>query len=86
MHGQKLSCHYHLVDVENLAAGYLAAQCRLQKAWLTLPLPPWNSDALSTAIGVDLAIFDRHTALGDARWSRAIYDQIMGTTPAPASA
>lgn len=30
------------------------------------------------AVGVDPDDFDRHTALGDARWARAIYDAITG--------
>lgn len=54
--------HYHLVDVEALAAGRLG-----------LP-PPWNSDDLSRAVGVDPDTFDRHTALSDARWAKALYE------------
>lgn len=57
--------HYHLVDVEALAAGSIAA------------MPPWNSTNLSSAVGVDPGQFDRHTALGDARWAKAIYDKVM---------
>lgn len=60
--------HYHLVDVEALAAGRLAAE------------PPWDSNELSRLVGVDPELFDRHTALGDARWARAIYDAVMGPT------
>jgi hypothetical protein len=41
---------------------------------------PWSSDDLSKAIGVEPASDeDRHTALGDARWARRIYDKIMST-------
>lgn len=58
--------HYHLIDVENLAAGKLR-----------MP-PPWDSEELSRAVGVDPGRFDRHSALGDARWARAIYDAVMG--------
>lgn len=64
-HGACPTWHYHLIDVEALAAG---------KANLA---PPWKSDDLSAAIGVDPEQFDRHTALGDARWARAIYDAVM---------
>ena len=28
--------------------------------------------------GVDPDDFDRHTALGDARWAKAIYEAVMG--------
>lgn len=59
------SWHYHLVDVEALVAGRGPFP------------PPWNSGELSKAVGVDPAEFDRHTALGDARWAMAIYDAVM---------
>jgi DNA polymerase III epsilon subunit-like protein len=64
-HGQAATWHYHLVDVEALAAGKLG--------WG----PPWNSDELSKAIGVDPSLFDRHTALGDARWAKAVYEAVV---------
>jgi DNA polymerase III epsilon subunit-like protein len=65
--------HYHLVDVENLAAGWLAAATGMLKP------PPWNSDDLSMCVGVNPEDFDRHTALGDCRWVRAQYDAVMQT-------
>ena len=65
-HGACPTWHYHLVDVEALAAGKTGAE------------PPWNSNDLSCAVGVDPDDFDRHTALGDARWARAIYDVVIG--------
>jgi DNA polymerase III epsilon subunit-like protein len=58
--------HYHLVDVEAMAAGFRA-----------MP-PPWDSGELSRVVGVDPDQFDRHTALGDARWAKAVYDAVMG--------
>lgn len=64
--------HYHLIDVENLTVGYLAAKGELME-------PPWKSDALSAAIGVDPEKFDRHTAMGDVLWIKAQYDAVMGT-------
>jgi hypothetical protein len=57
--------HYHLVDVENLAAGKLGLA------------PPWDSEALSAMVGVDPTRFARHTALGDARWAKAIYEAVI---------
>jgi DNA polymerase III epsilon subunit-like protein len=57
--------HYHLVDVESLAAGKLGLG------------PPWDSDELSRQVGVDPDDFDRHSALGDARWAKAIYDAVV---------
>lgn len=80
--------HYHLIDVENLAVGFLAGVCRLGGAsadegrtfsWLTgLPPLPWDSEALSRAVGVNPGQFERHTAMGDARWARAIYLAVTG--------
>lgn len=64
--------HYHLIDVEALAVGYLRA--RGEKVSL-----PWKSDDLSRAVGVEPSgDGERHTALADARWAMAIYDRIMG--------
>ncbi|WP_267595512.1 hypothetical protein [Carbonactinospora thermoautotrophica] len=40
---------------------------------------PWRSDELSIACEVEPAPpEDRHTALGDARWARDLYDAITG--------
>jgi DNA polymerase III epsilon subunit-like protein len=73
--------HYHLIDVEALAAGWLAGRsCDAASAedWLVKARPPWDSNKLSKAVGVDPEKFDRHTALGDARWARAVYLAVMG--------
>lgn len=76
----RLPWHYHLIDVENLAVGYLAgrAACGDFDAGLAMPDLPWDSNALSRAVGVDPDRFDRHTALGDVRWVMAQWDAIMG--------
>ena len=83
--------HYHLIDVEALAVGYLAG-----RGW-PLDHPgdppgdpegtaarmfdprdlPWKSGDLTAALGIKVSGEDKHTALGDARWARAIYDAIM---------
>lgn len=61
--------HYHLIDVEARAVGWLAAQ------GIEIPLP-WNSDDLSRACGVEPPQGDdRHTALADARWAKALYER-----------
>lgn len=65
--------HHHLVDVENLAVGYLRAR------FPDIPMhPPWESDLLSEAVGVDINPDERHTALGDVHWAMRIYNKIMG--------
>lgn len=89
-HGICPSWHYHLIDVEALAAGFLAGEFKacqdvgnpeadgptVEEA--KTAIPPWKSDALSRAIGIEPDNYDRHTALGDARWARDIYDAVMG--------
>jgi hypothetical protein len=68
----KPAWHYHLIDVENLIVGYLAGKG-------TVLTPPWDSDHLSAAVGVIAPKEERHTALGDARWTRDIYDAVMSS-------
>lgn len=66
--------HYHLIDVEALAVGWL----RCAAPWETFDLP-WSSDDLTKMLGLEPpSDEDRHTALGDARWAKAIYERIMG--------
>lgn len=77
-HGLCPSWHYHLIDVESLAVGYLAGlgDTVPNNELLT---PPWKSDDLTTALGVEPpAEEERHTALGDARWAMRVYDHVMG--------
>ncbi|MCW6010335.1 hypothetical protein K1W54_38170 [Micromonospora sp. CPCC 205371] len=72
-HWQAPTWHYHLVDVEHLALGFLAG------ASAVVPELPCQSDDLSRRLGVEPPGPDqRHTALGDARWAEAIYDRVMG--------
>lgn len=69
--GQAYTAHYHLHCVETMALGHLKA--------LDVAVDfGTNSDSLSSLLGVDPAKYDRHTALGDARWVRDQYDAIMG--------
>ena len=85
--------HYRSICVSALAAGWLAG-VRHDAAELPsgepsdaqmehevnvgIATPPWNSNDLSRAVGVDPDDFDRHTALGDAKWARAVYEAVMG--------
>lgn len=102
-HGYRWGGHYHLIDVENLAVGYLGRQGAATSEHLAilrevgdeeravasaekelarlrgLITPPWDSDELSRAIGVEPPGDGvRHTAMGDARHAMAIYDRIIG--------
>jgi DNA polymerase III epsilon subunit-like protein len=65
-HSQAATNHYHLVDVETLAAGALRMT------------PPWGFDDLLAAYGLKYDEADRHTALGDARMARDLYDAVLG--------
>lgn len=77
-HGICPSWHYHLIDVEALAVGYLRAlDAAPDGNDPDIPLP-WKSDDLSAALGIEVSDEDRHTALGDAKWARAIYDKAAG--------
>ena len=64
-HGHSPRWHYHLIDVENLAAGALGLE------------PPYKSDDLFAAFGVNTPEGERHTAMGDARSAMALYDAVM---------
>lgn len=65
------SWHYHLIDVETLAAGHR----RLA--------PPWGFDDILAMYDLFYDEADRHTALGDARMARDLYDAIMGGPAEP---
>jgi len=92
-HGQAACWHYHLIDVEALAVGYLAGRWTQARADgmaaeagpFVVPMP-WDSDALSSAIGIAVSDEDKHTALGDARWAKAMYDAVLGAEEVTAQA
>ncbi|NEW33808.1 hypothetical protein GV791_14715 [Nocardia cyriacigeorgica] len=68
--------HYHLIDVEALAVGFLHGRTEPHVAGIPLP---WRSDDLSRAVGVEPpSEEERHTAMGDARWAMRLYDRIVG--------
>jgi hypothetical protein len=71
--------HYHLIDVENLAVGYLFGTHKGSRSTPSIELP-WDSDELSKRLGIEPPTDARHTAMGDALWARAIYDRVMGVT------
>jgi hypothetical protein len=68
-HGICPSWHYHLVDVETLAAGHLKLA------------PPWDFDKILAAFGLTYQEEERHTALGDARMVARLYDVVMAAAP-----
>lgn len=71
--------HYHLIDVEALAVGWIHGSGRIPPGNTLGVHLPWKSDDLSRACGVEPATDDeRHTALGDAKWAMRLYDAIVG--------
>lgn len=76
--GQCPMYHYQPIDVETLAAGYLHLQQNGDNHDYPELALPWDSEALSLAVGVDPAKFERHTALGDARWAKAVWEAVTG--------
>lgn len=78
-HARKLPWHYRPVDIAILAAGYLRGyDLSAGEASPELTLP-YSSRALSRAVGIEPPGEDvAHTALGDARWARDVYDAIHG--------
>jgi hypothetical protein len=72
--------HYHLIDVEAMAVGWLAAKVSEGYVFAEeVYTPPWKSDDLSRDCGVKPPTnAERHTALGDARWVMRWYDAMTG--------
>jgi len=79
-HGYLPGWHYHLIDVEPLAVGWLhghAAAMGTPADVITASNLPWKSDELSRHCGVEPPTEEeRHTAMGDARWAMRLYDAI----------
>lgn len=71
--------HYHLIDIENLAYGWLLREPLTAQERSTLASLPWDSDALTQMCGLDPVPEDeRHTALGDARWVMRWWNRLHG--------
>jgi len=79
--------HYHVIDVEALAVGHLHGErvsvgggCTSDVATQFQIGLPWSSDDLTAALGVEAVSGDeRHTALGDARWAKRMFEAVMGS-------
>lgn len=68
--------HYHLIDVETLAIGYLLGRTGRLDAPNVARHLPWNSAELTDALGIDVEESSKHTALGDAEWALAIWRRV----------
>lgn len=68
--------HYHLIDVEALAIGYLQG---LPISYSTPKIElPVKSDWLMEQLGIEVDPETKHTALGDARVCREVFRKVMG--------
>ncbi|MFI7890954.1 hypothetical protein ACIFUY_06775 [Streptomyces sp. CACIS-1.16CA] len=66
--------HYRTIDIATLAAGFMWAQ---EPELMAKDTKPISSRWLSRQVGVEPPGDDvAHTALGDARWARDVYDAI----------
>jgi DNA polymerase III epsilon subunit-like protein len=82
---RKLPWHYRPIDIAALAAGYRFGQAASGAYGgdfafpSDLPAQPFSSRKLSKAVGVEPPGDGvAHTALGDARWARDVYDAVTG--------
>lgn len=79
--GRRIGWHYRTIDVATLVAGYVHGRWgrSLEDGELEAVTHPWKSYQLSRAVGVESPGEGvAHTALGDARWARDVYDAVTG--------
>lgn len=81
-YGECWTAHYHLIDSETLAIGYLYGHMPSAVKQMQLP---WKSSAVCKAIGIHPDLYEEHTAIGDARLVRDVYDKVTGRIPAAAA-
>ena len=72
--GRRAQWHYSPVDCKSLIAGALR-----------IP-PPWSSERLARALGVDPDAYERHGALGDCRYVRDCYNRVFNALAAAPAA
>ena len=84
-HGRRLPWHYRPVDIATLAAGFRYGQASTGALGGDFAFPgdypqqPYSSYGMSRAVGVEPPTKEvAHTALGDARWARDVYDAVTG--------
>lgn len=68
-----------------VGGGVLHVASEQAQAGHRLSGPPWGSEDVSRALGINPDDYDRHTAMGDVLWAMAIYDAVTNPThPVPA--
>lgn len=72
------TCHYHLIDVEAMALGYIAAMPNTSNNTDELPLP-WKSEWLFERLGIVKQVDEEaHTAIGDTRKVKEVWERMVG--------
>ena len=81
--GHCLTADYHMRDIGSLVTGYIAGRCAGAPASAERLRPAEGARKLTDmarAMGLDPDGYEAHTALGDARLVRDIWDAVMGST------
>lgn len=81
--GRKQPWHYRPIDIATLAAGRQLGMNAVERAFGGVPADevtfPFSSRAMSRSVGVEPPGSDvAHTAIGDARWARDVFDAVTG--------
>lgn len=71
--GQVWAAHYRAIDVATLGHGYLVG---CEPGYSPEEHTPANTHKVAKAFGINPDDYDRHTALGDARMVRDLYNAI----------
>lgn len=81
--GYEPAWHHRPICIATLTYGWLTALAALAPDAVPYGILelPWRSDDLARAIGVDPDGYDRHTALGDARWVRDWHTAVGSLVP-----
>ena len=80
-HGQCMVPDYHMRDIGSLVTGYLAGHAHAISDALDPPGPLKLTDA-ARAVGLDPGCYEAHTAHGDVKLARDIWDAVFaGSTP-----
>jgi len=79
-HGQALAADYHMRDIGSVVVGFIAGRCHGAPAG-SEPLRPADGSRkltdMARAVGLDPGQYKTHTALGDCRLTRDIWNAVF---------
>ncbi|QVJ00385.1 hypothetical protein KGD82_16625 [Nocardiopsis eucommiae] len=70
------AAHYRTVDVTTLGAGAMYATAALPAEPGDAHAPPFSTTKIRERFGINPHDYDLHTALGDCRWTKDLYEAI----------